>query len=44
MENESLSSKWEKLLAVRQKVNVAIEEESNKIIGSSLEADVDYFA
>ena len=40
--NESLSSKWEKLLAVRQKVNVAIEEKrSNKIIGSSLEADVE---
>ena len=34
--------KWEKLLAIRQQVNVAIEEKrSGKIIGSSLEADVE---
>ena len=34
--------KWEKLLKVRQQVNVAIEEKrSNKIIGSSLEADIE---
>ena len=40
--NNNLFKKWEKLLAVRQKVNVAIEEKrSNKIIGSSLEADVE---
>mgnify|MGYP001171782356 FL=1 len=40
--NETLFKKWEKLLAVRQKVNVAIEEKrSNKIIGSSLEANVE---
>ena len=40
--NEALSKKWEKLLHVRQQVNVAIEEKrSNKIIGSSLEADVE---
>ncbi len=40
--NESLSKKWDKLIHVRQQVNVAIEEKrSNKIIGSSLEADVE---
>ncbi len=40
--NETLFNKWEILLAVRQKVNVAIEEKrSNKIIGSSLEADIE---
>tara|TARA_Y100001970_G_scaffold293129_1_gene437956 strand:+ start:1803 stop:4523 length:2721 start_codon:yes stop_codon:yes gene_type:complete len=40
--NESLFKKWEKLLAIRQQVNVAIEEKrSGKIIGSSLEADVE---
>ena len=40
--NESLSKKWEKLLVVRQQVNVAIEEKrSSKIIGSSLEANVE---
>ena len=40
--NESLSKKWEKLLHVRQKVNIGIEEKrSSKIIGSSLEADVE---
>ena len=39
--NESLFQKWEKLLVVRQEVNIAIEEKrSKKIIGSSLEADV----
>ena len=39
--NENLFKKWEKLLAIRQQVNVAIEEKrSNKVIGSSLEADV----
>ena len=39
--NETLFKKWEKLLIVRQKVNIAIEEKrSKKIIGSSLEADV----
>jgi len=37
-----LYKKWEKLLSVRQQVNIAIEEKrSNKIIGSSLEADVE---
>ena len=40
--NELLFKKWEKLISVRQHVNVAIEEKrSSKIIGSSLEADVD---
>ena len=40
--NEDLYKKWEKLLALRQKVNIAIEEKrSSKIIGSSLEADVE---
>ena len=37
-----LFKKCEKLISVRQQVNVAIEEKrSSKIIGSSLEADVD---
>ncbi len=41
-ENKKLFEKWEKLLKVRQQVNVAIEEKrSEKIIGSSLEADVE---
>jgi len=40
--NNNLSKKWEKLLKVRQQVNIAIEEKrSSKIIGSSLEADVE---
>ena len=40
--NDGLSKKWEKLLQVRQQVNIAIEEKrSSKIIGSSLEADVE---
>ena len=40
--NESLYQKWEKLLYVRQQVNIAIEEKrSAKIIGSSLEADIE---
>ncbi len=40
--NLSLSKKWEKLIYVRQQVNIAIEEKrSNKIIGSSLEADIE---
>ena len=40
--NDVLFEKWEKLLKVRQQVNVAIEEKrSNKIIGSSLEADIE---
>ena len=40
--NETLYKKWEKLLAIRQQVNVAIEEKrSSKVIGSSLEADVE---
>jgi len=40
--NEALFTKWKKLLVIRQKVNLAIEEKrSNKIIGSSLEADVE---
>ena len=40
--NEILFKKWEKLLVVRQQVNIAIEEKrSNKIIGSSLEADIE---
>ena len=40
--NEDLFQKWEKLLNIRQQVNVAIEEKrSSKIIGSSLEADVE---
>ena len=39
---DDLFKKWEKLLEIRQQVNIAIEEKrSNKIIGSSLEADVD---
>ena len=34
--------KWEKLLSIRQQVNIAIEEKrSSKIIGSSLEANVE---
>ena len=38
----NLFKKWENLLAIRQKVNIAIEEKrSNKIIGSSLEAQVE---
>ena len=40
--NEALFKKWEKLLNVRQKVNIAIEEKrSKKVIGSSLEAEVE---
>ena len=40
--DESLFKKWEKLLVVRQQVNIGIEEKrSNKIIGSSLEADIE---
>ncbi len=40
--NEVLFKKWETLSRVRQKVNIAIEEKrSKKIIGSSLEADVE---
>ena len=40
--NKELFEKWEKLLSLRQKVNIAIEEKrSNKIIGSSLEADIE---
>ncbi len=39
--NDDLFKKWEKLLHIRQQVNVAIEEKrSSKVIGSSLEADV----
>ena len=42
VQTRDLSKKWEKLLQVRQQVNVAIEEKrSSKIIGSSLEADVE---
>ena len=38
----SITHKCEKLLHIRQQVNIAIEEKrSNKIIGSSLEADVE---
>ena len=34
--------KWDKLLSIRQKVNIAIEEKrSSKIIGASLEADIE---
>ena len=37
-----INKKWEKLLNVRQKVNIAIEEKrSKKVIGSSLEAEVE---
>ncbi len=40
--NEELIKKWDKLLNIRQKVNIAIEEKrSTKIIGSSLEADIE---
>ena len=40
-QNENLFKKWEKLISFRQEVNIAIEEKrSKKIIGSSLEADV----
>ena len=40
--NETLYKKWEKLLAIRQQVNIAIEEKrSSKVIGSSLEADIE---
>ncbi len=40
--NISLFEKWEKLLNIRQQVNIAIEEKrSNKEIGSSLEADIE---
>ena len=39
--NEKLNEKWDKLFSIRQKVNISIEEKrSSKIIGSSLEADV----
>ena len=40
--NEALQEKWSKLMSIRQQVNIAIEEKrSSKIIGSSLEADVE---
>ena len=40
--NLNLFKKWEKLSFMRQQVNIAIEEKrSSKIIGSSLEADVE---
>ena len=40
--NDTVSQKWETLINLRQKVNIAIEEKrSNKIIGSSLEAEVE---
>ncbi len=40
--NQSLFEKWEKLIKIRQEVNIAIEEKrSKKIIGSSLEADIE---
>ncbi len=40
--DNSLFEKWEKLLSIRQEVNIAIEEKrSSKVIGSSLEAHVD---
>jgi len=40
--NDDLYKKWEKLSQIRQQVNIAIEEKrSSKIIGSSLEADVE---
>ena len=40
--NDTLYKKWEKLLSIRQQVNIAIEEKrSSKVIGSSLEADVE---
>ncbi len=39
--NEKLSDKWTKLYKIKQEANIAIEEKrSNKIIGSSLEADL----
>ncbi len=39
--NDNLFNKWEKILKIRQQVNIAIEEKrSSKIIGSSLEAEV----
>ena len=41
-QNANLLEKWQKLLQIRQHVNVAIEEKrSGKIIGSSLEADIE---
>ena len=40
--NEKLYEKWERLLFIRQNVNISIEEKrSQKIIGSSLEANVE---
>ena len=40
--NDTLYKKWKKLLSIRQQVNIAIEEKrSSKVIGSSLEADVE---
>ena len=40
--NDDLFKKWQKLSTIRHKVNIAIEEKrSSKIIGSSLEADIE---
>ena len=40
--NQDLFKKWENLIVIRQSVNVAIEEKrSKKVIGSSLEAQVE---
>ena len=42
--NENLDKKWKDLFAIKQKVNIAIEEKrSQKEIGSSLEADVSLY-
>ena len=42
LENNQLFERWNKLVDIRQKVNVSIEEKrSSKIIGSSLEAEVE---
>ena len=42
--NENLDKKWKDLFAIKQKVNIAIEEKrAQKEIGSSLEADVSLY-
>ena len=43
-ENQKLSEKWEKFKIIRKVVNAAIEvKRSNKVIGSSLEADIEVY-
>jgi isoleucyl-tRNA synthetase len=43
-DNKKLSLKWDRLLEIREKCNLSIEEKrSNKEIGSSLEAEIEIF-